>query len=89
MLHSHNVWGELYLWGEFMGLNAGEAQHDNPGSQEDEAEQPRCDIEGGHNARGQVELVHNEAEDGSNDGPRAQRPELQSSQNELIQKHIK
>lgn len=63
-----------------MGLDADEAQHDNPASQEDEAEQPRCDIEGGNNARGQVELVHNKAEDGSNDGPREQRPELQSSQ---------
>ncbi len=69
-----------------MGFDADDAQHYNPGSQKNEAEQPSCNIEGGYDARSQIELMHNEAEDGPNDGSREQRPELHGKQNELIQK---
>ena len=48
-----------------MGLDANDPQHVDPAPQEDKSQEASCYVQGRHNARCQVELVHYDAEDGS------------------------
>ena len=59
-----------------MGLDAHEPQEIDPASQENKAQEAGCNVEGGDDAGGQVELVHDDAEDGGDDCPRQHGPEL-------------
>ena len=59
-----------------MGFDAEDFEHHGPAAQEDEAQEPCCNIEGWHNPGRQVELMHYDAEYGANDCSCEKRPEL-------------
>lgn len=52
------------LGSKFMGLDANDTQHVDPAPQEDKSQEASCYVQGRHNARCQVELVHYDAENG-------------------------
>ncbi len=59
-----------------MGVDAKEFEHHGPAAQEDEAKEPCCNVEGWHNPGRQVELMHYDAEDSTDDRSCEKRPEL-------------
>ena len=52
---------------ELVGGDTTGLQQKGPAAQKDEPEEPRSNVEGGNNACCQVELMHDDAEDGPQD----------------------